>query len=165
VAAKVVVLGIDPGTIATGYGIVSQEERHMKALGWGSVRTSPRSPLSERLQAIHREIARQIETYHPDEVAVEDLFQSKNVRSALKLGHARGVAILAAAEAGLPVFEYAPREVKLSVVGVGGASKEQVASMVGRLLAVSDEDATADATDALAVAICHLHKKSGTLSR
>lgn len=160
-ADRVVVLGIDPGTITTGIGAVSSENGRPRALGWWSVATSSRTLLPERLRLIHEEILKRIETERPDEIAVEDVFQARNVRSALKLGHARGVALLAAAERGVPVFEYAPREVKKSVVGVGSASKGQVASMVGRLLGIELSEMKEDESDALAVALCHLHKRNG----
>jgi crossover junction endodeoxyribonuclease RuvC len=159
VADRIVVLGIDPGTITTGFGAVSLEDGAARALGWGSIKTSSKAPLAERLVRIHAEVAHQIEKYRPDEIAVEDVFQSKNVRSALKLGHARGVALLAAAEAGVRVFEYAPREVKQSVVGVGSATKRQVSSMVRRLLDLADAELKEDESDAVAVALCHLHKR------
>jgi crossover junction endodeoxyribonuclease RuvC len=159
VADRVVVLGIDPGTITTGFGAVALEDGATRALGWGSVTTSSSAPLAERLVRIHTEVASQIQRYRPDEIAVEDVFQAKNVRSALKLGHARGVALLAASEAGLPVFEYAPRAVKQSVVGVGSATKRQVSSMVRRLLDLGDAEMKEDESDAVAVALCHLHKR------
>lgn len=158
-ADRIVVLGIDPGTITTGFGAVSLERGAARALGWGSITTSSGAPLAERLARIHAEVAHQIEKYRPDEIAVEDVFQARNVRSALKLGHARGVALLAAAEAGVAVFEYAPREVKQSVVGVGSATKAQVSSMVRRLLDLADEKLREDESDAVAVALCHLHKR------
>ena len=154
-------LGVDPGTITTGYGAVLSEDGELSAVGWGSVRTSSGAPLCERLEKIHAGILRQIEIYEPDEVAVEDVFQARNVRSALKLGHARGVALLAAAQAGLPIFEYAPREVKKSVVGIGSASKAQVCSMVARLLSIDGATLKEDEADAVAVALCHLHKRDG----
>ena len=157
-AEKKIVLGIDPGTIVTGFGVVSEEGRHLEVVGWSSVKTSAKAPLAERLDRIHSEVVRQIEVHRPDDVAVESVFQAKNVRSSLLLGHARGVALLAAAQAGLPVFEYAPREVKLSVVGVGSATKSQVASMISRLLEVSLDGMCEDESDAIAVAVCHLHK-------
>jgi len=165
VAGKVVVLGIDPGTLTTGIGAVSAEDGRHEALGWWSVTTSSRTPLPERLRTIHAEIMSRIAALKPDEVAVEDVFQARNVRSALKLGHARGVALLAAAESSVPIFEYAPREVKKSVVGVGSASKAQVASMVARLLDIDVADMKEDESDALAVALCHLHKRGGSLVR
>jgi crossover junction endodeoxyribonuclease RuvC len=159
VADRIVVLGIDPGTITTGFGAVTLEGGTSRALGWGSIKTSSSAPIAERLARIHAEVAHQIQKYRPDEIAVEDVFQAKNVRSALKLGHARGVALLAAADAGVPIFEYAPREVKKSVVGVGSATKSQVASMVRRLLGLSDAEMKEDESDAVAVALCHLHKR------
>lgn len=160
-AGRVLVLGIDPGTITTGFGAVVSEGGDLRAVGWGSVRTPSGAPLSERLAKIHSEIVRQIEAFGPDEIAVEDVFQARNVRSALKLGHARGVALLAAAQAGLPIFEYAPREVKKSVVGIGSATKSQVSSMVARLLGVDAAEMKEDEADAVAVALCHLHKRDG----
>ena len=159
---KVLVLGIDPGSIVTGFGLVEQDEGGMKLVAWSSVRTSSRAPLAERLNKIHAETVRMIDAHRPDEVAVEDVFQAKNVRSALKLGHARGVTLLAAAQAALPIFEYAPREVKQSVVGTGSATKLQVASMVDRLLKLSGQRLLEDESDAVAVAICHLHKRDRT---
>jgi crossover junction endodeoxyribonuclease RuvC len=159
VADRIVVLGIDPGTITTGFGAVTLEGGTSRALGWGCIKTSSSAPIAERLARIHAEVAHQIRKYRPDEIAVEDVFQAKNVRSALKLGHARGVALLAAADAGVPIFEYAPREVKKSVVGVGSATKSQVASMVRRLLGLSDAEMKEDESDAVAVALCHLHKR------
>ncbi|MFH1502656.1 MAG: crossover junction endodeoxyribonuclease RuvC [Candidatus Eisenbacteria bacterium] len=158
---KVVVLGIDPGTITTGIGAVSSENGRLRALGWWSVTTSSKAPLAERLRKIHDELVTRIEAERPDEVAVEDVFQARNVRSALRLGHARGVALLAAAQCDVPIFEYAPREVKKSVVGIGSASKAQVASMVGRLLELDVSSMKEDESDALAVALCHLHKRDG----
>ncbi|MCK4916329.1 MAG: crossover junction endodeoxyribonuclease RuvC, partial [Candidatus Eisenbacteria sp.] len=111
---KVLVLGIDPGSIVTGFGLVEQDDGGMRLVARSSVRTSSRAPLPERLSKIYAETVRMIDAHRPDEVAVENVFQAKNVRSALKLGHARGVTLLAAAQAALPVFEYAPREVKQS---------------------------------------------------
>jgi crossover junction endodeoxyribonuclease RuvC len=160
VPGKVLVLGIDPGSIVTGFGLVEQDEGSMRLLAWSSVKTSSRAPLPERLRRIHAETARMIEEHRPDEVAVENVFQSKNVKSALKLGHARGVTLLAAAQAELPIFEYAPREVKQSVVGTGSATKGQVASMVDRLLGLGGKQLAEDESDAVAVAICHLHKRN-----
>ena len=157
---KVLVLGIDPGSIVTGFGLVEQDEGTMTLLAWSCVKTSSKAPLAERLRLIHAETARMIEAHGPDEVAVENVFQAKNVKSALKLGHARGVILLAAAQAELPIFEYAPREVKQSVVGTGAATKLQVASMVDRLLDLSGQKLLEDESDAIAVAICHFHKRN-----
>jgi crossover junction endodeoxyribonuclease RuvC len=159
VSGKVLVLGIDPGSIVTGFGLVEQDGDGMRLRGRSHVKTSSRTPLPERLSRIHSETTRLIEAHRPDEVAVENVFQAKNVKSALKLGHARGVTLLAAAQAELPIFEYAPREVKQSVVGTGAATKQQVASMVDRLLGLGGEKLLEDESDAVAVAICHLHKR------
>ncbi len=157
---KVLVLGIDPGSIVTGFGLVEQDAGRMRLVAWSSVRTSSRAPLPGRLSKIYAETVRMIDAHRPDEVAVENVFQAKNVRSALKLGHARGVTLLAAAQAALPIFEYAPREVKQSVVGTGSATKLQVASMVERLLELSGQKLLEDESDAVAVAICHFHKRN-----
>ena len=152
---RVVVFGIDPGTIATGYGVVAVEDGVMQALGWGRVATSSGSPLPERLARIHAEVRRQIEAYAPDEVAVENVFQAKNVKSALKLGHARGVVLLTLARRGLTVASYAPALVKRAVVGRGRAPKKQVCQVVKAILRM-DEIPGEDEADALAIAICHL---------
>jgi crossover junction endodeoxyribonuclease RuvC len=160
VPGKVLVLGIDPGTLVTGFGLVEQDEDGMRILAWSSVASSSKMPLAERLSRIHSEAVRLIELHRPDEIAVENVFHSKNVKSALTLGHARGVTLLAAAQARLPIFEYAPREVKLSVVGNGNATKRQVAAMVERLLDLSGSGLREDESDAVAVAICHLHKRT-----
>jgi crossover junction endodeoxyribonuclease RuvC len=159
VPGKVLVLGIDPGSIVTGVGLVEQDESGMRLVVCDSVKTSSGTPLPQRLSRIHAETSRLIAAHRPDEVAVENVFQAKNVKSALKLGHARGVTLLSAAQAELPIFEYAPREVKLSVVGTGSATKGQVASMVDRLLGLNGRKLPEDESDALAVAICHLHKR------
>ena len=164
-AGKMVVLGIDPGSIITGFGVVETDGSSSRVIAWDSVRTSSRSPLPERLAAIYQAVISQISTHRPDVVAVENVFQSKNVKSALKLGHARGVVLLAAAQSGAAIHEYAPREVKQSVVGTGSASKAQVASMVRRLLAIGDVELGEDESDALGVALCYAHRmRSGALS-
>jgi len=160
---KIVVLGIDPGTIVTGFGLVERDDDGMRLLAVGHVKNSSRMPLHERLREIHAETVRLIGLHRPDEIAVENVFQSKNVKSALKLGHARGVTLLAAAQESRPIFEYDPREVKQSVVGNGGATKAQVASMVDRLLELGGRDMLEDESDAVAVAICHFHKRDGTI--
>ncbi len=165
VAENVIVLGVDPGSIVTGFGVVAVENGRMRVVSSGIARVPSGEPLPERLQHIHSAIIQQIETHRPDAVAVEDLFYAKNVKSVLKLGHARGVILLAAAQSGLPVHEYAPRAVKQSVVGSGAATKDQVASMVGRLLGLDVGAVKDDEADALAVAVCHIHRMSGALVR
>ncbi len=165
VTGNVIVLGIDPGSIVTGFGVVALENGRMRVVSSGVTRTSSGKPLPERLRDIHSEVIRQIDVHHPDIVVVEDIFYAKNVKSVLKLGHARGVILLAAAQSGLPVHEYAPRAVKQSVVGSGAATKDQVASMVSRLLGLEHGTMVADETDALAVAVCHIHRMSGASVR
>jgi crossover junction endodeoxyribonuclease RuvC len=156
------VLGIDPGTRFTGYGVVEQRGPQLAHVGHGVIRLDPRASLEQRLDAIFRGLRSAAELYRPDEVAVEGVFTFKNARSALVLGHARGVALLVAAQRELPVHEYPPAQVKKSV-GAGGASdKDGVSRMVRAFLAIPDLDQRADASDALAVAICHLnHARRG----
>ena len=165
-AGKVVVLGIDPGSIITGFGVVETDGSSSRVMAWDSVKTSSRAPLPERLAAIYKGVVEQISSHRPDVIAVENVFQSKNVKSALKLGHARGVILLAAAQSGAEIHEYAPREVKQSVVGIGSASKAQVASMVRRLLDIGDAELGEDESDALGVALCYTHRmRSSVLER
>jgi len=151
------VLGIDPGTLTTGYGIVAEEDHKLFHVVSGGISPSSKQPFPKRLQKIYEELEKIMHKHRPQVVVVEDLFVSKNIKSALKLGHARGVAILAAMNAGLPVFEYSPLEVKQSVVGSGKAEKKQVQMMVKVLLDLPKVPHPADAADALAGAICHIH--------
>jgi crossover junction endodeoxyribonuclease RuvC len=152
------VLGIDPGTLVTGYGIVSRQGGTLRAVVYGTIRNGSGTPMPERLLAIYEELQRLIRAHRPDEAAVETAFYGKNAQSALKLGHARGVALLCAIQAGLPAAEYAPRAVKLAVTGHGNASKEQVRYMVGALLDLPATKLPLDASDALAVALSHLQR-------
>ncbi len=151
------VLGIDPGTLTSGYGIVSEEDHKLFHIVSGGISPSAKQPFPNRLKKIYEELEKIIDKYKPHVVVVEDLFVSNNIKAALKLGHARGVAILAAVNAGLPVFEYAPTEVKQAVVGTGKADKKQVQAMVKALLELPKAPHPADAADALAAAICHIH--------
>jgi crossover junction endodeoxyribonuclease RuvC len=151
------VLGTDPGTAITGYGVVESDGNQLIALTYGVITTPSDWSLSRRLQEIHRRLQDVIAQWHPDGVAVEELFFSKNARTALAVGHARGVALLAFAEAGLPVHEYKPAEVKEAVTGYGAAPKGQVQRMVQHLLGLEVLPQPDDAADALAVAICHAH--------
>ncbi len=152
-----VVLGVDPGTNHTGYGVIAEAQGKLSAVAWGVI--SPRTSLAlpEKLQTIHTALQARIEAHHPDAMAVEALFFAKNVRSAVTLAHARGVALLTAAAAGLAVAEYSPLEVKQAVVGYGRAEKRQVQAMVRTLLNLREPPVEQDAADALAVALCHLH--------
>jgi crossover junction endodeoxyribonuclease RuvC len=151
------VLGIDPGTAITGYGLVKGENDDLTLVTYGAIITSSDWPLPERLQRIYRELTALIEDRQPTAVAVEELFFSKNVRTALSVGQARGVALLAAANAGLPIHEYTPLQVKQAIAGYGRATKGQVQQMVKMLLALDSVPQPDDAADAIAVAICHLH--------
>jgi len=152
-------LGIDPGTAIMGYGVVESVGRGggLRAVGYGVLSTSSSEPLAERLQHLYVGLRDLFATHAPEALAVESLFFNLNVRTALAVGHARGVALLAAAEAGVAVFEYSPQQVKGAVVGYGKASKEQVQLMVKTLLALPSIPRPDDASDALAIAICHLH--------
>lgn len=151
-----VVLGIDPGSIVTGYGVVTEDGGRLRLLDCGVVKTPSRMAFAERLKRIHEGLVEAIGRSTPDSVAVESVFHAHHASSALKLGQARGVAILAVAQAGLPLHEYAPAQVKRAVTGNGRADKDQVRSMIETLLG-RKIDLPDDATDALAVAICHTH--------
>ena len=151
------VLGIDPGTAITGYGVVEGEGDSLSLTTYGAITTPANQPLAQRLQHIYRELRAVITEWHPESAAVEELFFSKNARTALSVGHARGVALLALTEAGLPIQEYKPAEVKQAVAGYGNAPKQQVQGMVQLLLSLDDIPRPDDAADALAVAICHFH--------
>jgi len=150
------VLGIDPGTAVTGYGVVlRREEGGLYLLECGVIRTSSKEPLPFRIREIFRGIQGIIDRFEPGSVAVEDVFQGKNVRSALTLGHARGAILLAAALQDLLIAEYSPREIKKAVVGTGNATKDQVAYMVQRHLRLKTPPAPTDAADGVAAALCH----------
>ena len=150
------ILGIDPGSLITGYGIVDGGGGKLVHVCDGSIATDSKKPIHERLGMIFDFLQVVLIDYIPDAVAIEDIFLAKNVKSAIMLGHARGVAILCAAKAGIPVFEYTPAKVKQSVVGYGNATKEQVQKMIKTLLKMPVVPKK-DASDALAVAICHMH--------
>jgi len=157
------VLGIDCGTEYTGYGIVDlvADSRgandRLVCVCCGAIRVSPREPMPVRLSRISQGLGKLIAAHQPDQVAIEDVFYAVNAKSALKLGQVRGVAMLAAATAGLAVSEYAPLSIKSAVVGYGRAEKHQEQQMVTRLLQLEEIPEPADAADALAIAICHLH--------
>jgi len=155
------VFGIDCGTEITGFGVVESNERsrepELACRAMGAVRLAKSSSLPARLEQVFQELSAELERWRPDTVAIEEVFYSVNVKSALKLGQVRGVALLAAARQGVPVAEYAPLKIKSSVVGYGLAKKEQVQFMVARLLGLKQLPEPADAADALAIAICHVH--------
>lgn len=149
-----IVLGIDPGTAALGYGIVERTGGRLRAIDYGCLTTSPDAALPDRLHRIHALVAELIETHHPDLVAVERLFFSRNAQTAFAVGQARGVVLLAAAQAGIDVREATPSEVKVAATGYGAADKGQVARMVTVILQLADVPTPDDTTDALATAIC-----------
>ena len=149
------VFGIDCGCERTGFGVVDSDGRAHHFVCAGVIRTSISAPMAARLAQIHRELSEALVRFQPEAVAIEEVFHAANVKTALKLAHVRGIALLAAAQAGVAVGEYSPLEVKTSVVGYGRAEKHQVQTMVASLLGMTDPVASEDASDALAVAICH----------
>jgi crossover junction endodeoxyribonuclease RuvC len=150
------VMGVDPGLTRAGFAIVDQTAGKLRAVEFGTVRGGS-AEIPEQLAALRARLAEAIREHQPEAMAVERLFVTRNQRTAIRVGQASGIALLAAAEAGIPVTEYGPLQVKQAVVGVGNASKDQVSFMVQRLLNLSGAPDTADAADALALAICHLH--------
>ncbi|MDQ7030764.1 MAG: crossover junction endodeoxyribonuclease RuvC [Ardenticatenia bacterium] len=151
------VLGVDPGTAITGWGVVCGDDRRLQLVAYGTIRTPAHTPLPERLLTIYEHITAVLRRYQPDVMAVEKLFFRKNVTTAIAVSHARGVILLAAAQARLLVEEFTPVEVKQATTGYGNADKRQVQEMVRRLLRLDVVPRPDDAADALAVAICRLH--------
>ena len=159
-----IVLGIDPGTAVTGYGVVTRARDGLLSLvECGVIRTAARAPLAERLRAIHEGVGELVDRHRPAAVAVEGVFYGKNVRTAVVLGHARGAVLVAAALRDVAVAEYPPSEVKSAVVGAGRATKDQVAFMVQRLLRLREAPRPEDAADGVAVALCHHFRRQGPL--
>jgi crossover junction endodeoxyribonuclease RuvC len=152
------VFGIDPGCARTGYGCVQTDGTRHRLVVCGAIASPATHSFPQKLKTIHAELALLLAKHQPDCVAIENLFHALNARSALKLGHARGVAMLAAVEAGVPIVEYTPAEVKQAVVGYGRAAKTQVQSMIQLLLGLDAPPGSYDASDALAIAICHVHR-------
>lgn len=150
------VLGVDPGSRVTGYGLVEKRANRMTCIDAGTICTSNQIPFYERIHEIFHSMVEIMSRYRPQEMAVEDIFFAKNVKSSLKIGHARGAVLIAAVQCGVGIFEYAPMEIKKSVVGYGRATKEQVRSMTQVILNLRTKTAL-DASDALAAAICHLN--------
>jgi crossover junction endodeoxyribonuclease RuvC len=153
-----IVLGIDPGTVTMGYGVIESAEDGIALVGYGALVGRARSPIGERLCYLYDSLLDIIARYQPDAVAVEQPFMARNARSALAIGRAQAVAILAAANRDIPVYEYTPAEVKHRVANYGASSKEQIQEMVRLQLGLPEVPQPSDAADALAVAICHLHQ-------
>jgi crossover junction endodeoxyribonuclease RuvC len=158
------ILGIDPGTAVTGYGLVERRaDRSVALVECGVIRTAAGEPLPERIRQVHDGVVDLIDRHRPHVLSVEDVFQGKNVRSALTLGHARGAILLAGSLAGISIAEYTPTEIKKAVVGRGSATKQQVAFMVMKQLRLKEPPSPADAADGVAAALCHCLK--GTFLR
>jgi crossover junction endodeoxyribonuclease RuvC len=156
------ILGVDPGSRHTGYGLIEKQQSRLVYLESGSISPDAKESFARRLAAMHTGLAERIAAFQPHHVAMEDIFHAANVRSALQLAHVRGVLVLAAAQAGLEIAAYAPRVIKKAVVGTGGADKAQVAWMIERLLSLAGDKRRTDITDALAAAVCHAsHLGSG----
>jgi crossover junction endodeoxyribonuclease RuvC len=156
---RIRILGIDPGTQITGVGVIEINEKGLpEPCYFGSIRTRIRDPLALRLKNIYNGLIEVIEKFKPHFIALEDIFYSENIKTAIVMGHARGVSLLAAINVGIEPSEYSPREVKLAVVGRGNASKGQVGYMVKSILQIQEEIHPADAADALAVALCHYNR-------
>src|SRR4030043_1244933 len=153
------VLGIDPGTLNLGYGVVDEEGGEMTMVACGVLSVSAKVPVEQRLSSLYKKLCEVVARYRPDEVAIEEPFVAGNMRSALAIGRAQAIAILAAANKNLPIFRYLPAQVKQQVTNYGGSSKEQVQEMVRLQLGLAQPPQSSDAADALAVAICHLHQR------
>ncbi len=153
------ILGIDPSTVTMGYGLIEGEDDELRMLHCGVLAASSHLPLVKRLLELYRQLLKLVNSYYPDEVAIEEPFVARNVRSALSIGRAQAVAILAAANNSVPVHTYAPAKVKQAVASYGGAGKEQVQQMVQIQLGLSQIPQPSDAADALAVAICHFRER------
>ncbi|MEE2613018.1 MAG: crossover junction endodeoxyribonuclease RuvC [Acidobacteriota bacterium] len=158
------IFGIDPGSRCTGYGCIDTDGSRCRVVVCGAITVPARTPFSDKLTRVYDELASLLARHRPACVAIEEVFFARNASSALKLGHVRGVAMLAASKAGLPVAEYAPTEVKRAVVGYGRADKRQVQQMVALLLGLDEAPAPHDVSDALALAVCHAHTTSSPLA-
>jgi len=157
------VLGIDPGTMVTGFGVVDNIKGKLSSVSYGTIEGKRKDSFPDRLKMMFDGLSKVIADYKPDQISLESAFYGKSVKAAIKIGEARGVAILCAALADIPLFEYAPTEIKRAVVGVGNAQKVQVSKMVKILLSLSEVPEKYDATDALAIAICHCHRMKLTV--
>ena len=159
-----IILGLDPGSFTTGFGVIELAGKNHRFVGCGCLKAQRKHALSTRLMQLYDGVTDTLSQYQPDEVAIEEVFYRLNVATALKMSHVRGVLMLAVAKAGLPISEYAPREVKQAAVGTGSASKVQVQFMVKNILHLQ-EAPPSDAADALAVALCHAHRLTSAAGR
>ncbi|MHB1686695.1 MAG: crossover junction endodeoxyribonuclease RuvC [Ignavibacteriaceae bacterium] len=160
-----IILGVDPGTIFTGFGIIKQSKNNSTHIKHGLIKLPSTKTLALKLEIIYDELDKVIKIYKPDEFAIETAFYGKNVQSAMKIGYARGVSMLAAVHNKIPTSEYSPREIKKSIVGSGAASKEQVSYMIKKMLCLNEDKIRLDETDALAVAMCHAFRMKNPIKR
>lgn len=160
-----IILGIDPGLAIVGWGVVDYSASHFKVLGYGAIETPAGTPTEQRLSMIYDGMKQLIETYHPEHVAVEELFFNTNITTGIKVAEARGIIIMTAHRMGVKVYEYTPLQVKQSVVGFGRAEKKQVITMVTMLLGLPKPPKPDDTADALAIAICHAHSGNSRISK
>ncbi|MDR2065483.1 MAG: crossover junction endodeoxyribonuclease RuvC [Prevotellaceae bacterium] len=165
IESEKIILGIDPGTTILGYGLIKINGKNAELMILGSIELKKYGDHYLKLKTIFDRITQLIDEYHPDELSIEAPFYGKNVQSMLKLGRAQGVAMTAALQRSIPIFEYAPRKVKMSITGRGSASKEQVALTLQKLLKIKNLPQNLDATDGLAVALCHYYQTSGTVGK
>ena len=154
-----IVLGVDPAITVTGYAIIDFKDNCSNVIDYGYIKTNPKVVFADRLKEIFENISEIIEKYQPNAYAIEDVIYAQNIKIALKMGQARGVALLAAVNNSIPIYEYSPREIKLAVTGNGAATKQQVQKMVVHLLTLNHTPTQYDITDAMAVAICHSNRK------
>ncbi|MGI6360987.1 MAG: crossover junction endodeoxyribonuclease RuvC [Bacillota bacterium] len=152
-----IILGIDPGTATTGYGLIEMSGNKHRLVDYGCIRTPAGKIMSARLEMIYEAMRELVKRHHPDQVAIEQLFFNRNITTALSVGQARGVLLLAVEQSQVPIAEYTPLQVKQAIVGYGGAEKKQVQYMVARVLNLKNPPKSDDAADALAIAICHAH--------
>ncbi len=160
-----ILLGIDPGLAIVGWGVIDYQNNRFRPIAYGSVQTPAGMETAARLSEIHRELTNIIDKYHPTEMAVEELFFTKNITTGIRVAEARGVILMTAKEKGLHLAEYTPNQVKQAVVGYGGADKRQVIAMVTRILNLPEPPKPDDTADALAIAICHAHSGCSSLSK
>jgi len=158
VSKQEIIVGIDPGSKATGYAFLYVEHKKVKPLSFGVIKTNPKMTLAKRITLLYEELNKLIAEFKPTIASIEKIFYAKNVRSLVSLGEARGVLLLALEQAQIPIYEYSAREVKKAVVGNGNASKQQVQYMVKNIIKIKDEKLQFDITDALAIALCHVNK-------
>jgi crossover junction endodeoxyribonuclease RuvC len=160
-----IILGVDPGTIFTGFGIINYNKNSFTRVKNGLIKLPSTKTIAQKLELIYEGLDKVIKTYKPDEFAIETAFYGKNVQSAMKIGYARGVSILAAIHNNLPISEYSPREIKKSIVGNGAASKEQVSFMIRTILDLKNDKMRLDESDALAIALCHSFRMKTPLKK